>query len=103
MSHSKVRKNYKHGRRRTPWPLILLVGGGLLLIITAISVLNRPSQAKVPIEVSGSPSLKVDKQKVDLGNIKLGRTVDVTFEITNVGDQTLRFSKVPYIEVAQGC
>ena len=103
MSYPKNKKHYKHGGRKTPWPLLILVGGGLLLIFVAISVLNKPSQAKVPIEVSGSPSLKVDKQKVDLGNIKLGRTVDVSFELTNVGDQTLRFAKAPYIEVVEGC
>ncbi len=103
MSHPKTKKHLRHGRRRFPWPLVVLVAGGALLVFAAISILNRPSQAKAPVEVAGSPSLKVDKQKVDLGEIKLGRTVDVSFELTNVGDQTLRFSKTPYIEVKEGC
>ena len=103
MSHPKNKKQYRHGRKRVPWPLLFVVGGGLLLILAAVSVFKRPSQAKVPIEVAGSASLKVDKQKVDLGNVKLGRTVDVSFEIMNVGDQTLRFSKLPFIEVVEGC
>ncbi|HEX9090291.1 MAG TPA: hypothetical protein VF831_02325 [Anaerolineales bacterium] len=103
MSQPKNKKQYKHGRRKTPWPLLFLVGGGVLLIFGAVIVLNKPSQAKVPIEVSGSPSLKVDKVRVDLGNVKLGRTVDVSFQLTNVGDQTLRFAKTPYIEVVEGC
>jgi len=103
MSQTKNKKHYSHGRRKTPWTLLIMLGGGALLIFVAISVLNKPSQAKAPIEVSGSPSLKVDKERVDLGNIKLGRTVDVSFQLTNVGDQTLRFSKTPYIEVVEGC
>jgi hypothetical protein len=45
----------------------------------------------------------VDQEKVDLGIVKLGQTVDVKFKLTNVGDQTLRFSKAPYIEVLEGC
>jgi hypothetical protein len=103
MSQPKNKGHYRHGRRQKPWPLILLVAGGVLLIFVAVSVLNKPSKPQPAIEVSGSPSLKVDKQKVDLGNIKLGRVVDVSFELTNVGDQTLRFSKTPYIEVVEGC
>jgi len=103
MSQPKNKKQYRHGRRKTSWPLLIMLGGGVLLIFVAISVLNKPSQAKTPIEVNGSPSLKVDKERVDLGNINLGRTVDVSFQLTNVGDQTLRFSKTPYIEVVEGC
>jgi hypothetical protein len=45
----------------------------------------------------------VDQDKVDLGNVKLGQTVDVKFTLTNVGDKTLRFNKPPYIEVLEGC
>jgi hypothetical protein len=29
--------------------------------------------------------------------------VEVSFQLTNVGDQALRFSKAPYIEVLEGC
>jgi hypothetical protein len=83
--------------------MILLFAGGVLLVIGAVFALNKPSQPKAAIEVSGTPSLKVDREKVDLGNVKLGQTVDVKFTIMNVGDQTLRLSKAPYIEVLEGC
>lgn len=103
MSKVKTKKVLRHHRRKTPWPLILLIGGGLLLIIVAVTALNKPPQSKAAIEVTGSPSLKVDKEKVDLGNIKIGQTVEVSYQLMNVGDQTLRFSKAPYIEVLEGC
>jgi len=103
MSKVKNKKVLRHHRRQKPWPLILLVGGGLLLIIVAVTALNKPPQSKAAIEVTGSPSLKVDKEKVDLGNVKLGQTVEVSFQLMNVGDQTLRFSKAPYVEVLEGC
>lgn len=103
MTHSKEMKRHKRGRRQKSWPLILLIGGGLILIFAAVSFLSKPSKPGATIEVTGAPSLKVDKQEVNLGNVKLDRTVEVTFEITNVGDQNLRFTKTPYIEVVEGC
>jgi hypothetical protein len=53
--------------------------------------------------VKGTPAMRVDKELVDLGNLELDKTVQVTFNITNVGDQTLRFIEQPYIEVVEGC
>lgn len=54
-------------------------------------------------EVIGAAKLKVDKESVDLGDRKVGQPVSVSFEITNVGDQPLRFTQLPYIEVKEGC
>lgn len=103
MSQHKQKKNLRHHRKKQPWPMLLLFGGALLLVIGAVFAFRKPPQPKAAIEVSGTPSLKVDKQKVDLGDVKLGQTVDVKFTLMNVGDQTLRFSKAPYIEVLEGC
>lgn len=103
MSEHKNKKNLRHRRKIQLWPMILLFAGGVLLVIGAVYVLNKPSQPKAAIEVSGTPSLKVDQEKVDLGKVKLGQTVEVKFKIMNVGDQTLRFSKAPYVEVLEGC
>ena len=103
MSQSKNKKNLRHHRGQKPWPLLLLMGGGLVLIIVAVTALNKPPESKAAIEVSGTPSLKVDQEKVDLGNVKLNQPVNVSFQLMNVGDETLRFSKAPYIEVLEGC
>ena len=57
-----------------------------------------------PLETSGgTPRLKVDKQTVDLGEVALGRTVSVAFELTNSGDGPLHFQEAPYVEVVEGC
>lgn len=103
MSNHKNKKYLRHRKKKQPWPMILLFGGGLLLVIGAVFAFTKPSQPKAAVEVNGSPSLKVDQEKVDLGNVKLGQTVEVKFKLMNVGDQTLRFSKAPYVEVAEGC
>ena len=98
---NKVKRTNRK-RRSSPLPLLLAVGG-LMLITAAFFALRQPAKSKAPIEVSGSPSLKVDKEKVDLGQVKLGESVQVAFELTNVGNQTLRLSKPPTVEVKEGC
>jgi hypothetical protein len=103
MSEHKHNKKLRHHRKRNPWPLIVLSLGALILVFGLASTLRKPSQPKAAIEVSGSPSLKVDHQRVDLGDVKLGQTVDVKFQLMNVGDQTLRFTKTPFVEVVEGC
>jgi cell division septal protein FtsQ len=103
MSEHKNKTHLRRVRKKRAWPMILLFAGGFLLVIGAVFTLYKPSQPKAAIEVNGTPSLKVDQEKVDLGNVKLGQTVEVTFNLMNVGDQTLRFSKAPFIEVLEGC
>ncbi len=82
--------------------LFLAVGGALALIISAFFVFQKTANPLIP-EVTGEPSLKVDKENVDLGDVKLGNNAEVSFEMTNVGNQPLVFTKAPYIEVKEGC
>jgi hypothetical protein len=89
---------------KIPWWLIGLVAAGVILIAVVLIGGNANSTPTnyVP-EVKGAPAVKVDKEKVDLGNVKLGQTVSVSFDVTNVGDQPLRFKEKPYVEVVEGC
>ena len=107
-------KNSSKGRTRRKSDSLLknplfVILGGLILVAVALFVLwrvNQPGVTKLPpvnVEVSGSPSLKVDQDKVDLGDVPLNETVTVTFQLANTGDETLRFTKEPYIEVKEGC
>ncbi len=97
------KQSHKHKRSNRLIPLLFGLGGIALLALAGLAVWGGGSQPKAAIEVNGAPSLKVDKEKIDLGNITLGKTVQVTFRLTNVGDQPLRFSQAPYIEVKEGC
>jgi hypothetical protein len=103
MSQNKYKKQAKKRKQKSAWPLVVLVVGGFLLVFGAVFAFSQASRPKAPNEVTGSPSLKVDKEKVDLGDVKLGQTVQVSFQITNVGDKPLRFTKEPYVEVKEGC
>jgi hypothetical protein len=86
-----------------PWSVISIVGGLIVLSLAAFLFWRGQSQPTAAIEVTGRPSLKVNQETIDLGSIRLGQTVQATFELTNVGDQPLRFSEAPYIEVVEGC
>jgi hypothetical protein len=88
-----------------PKPLLLVVAG-MVLVAGALFAVRKSGQstgAQFPVEVKGSPSLKVDQDRVDLGDVPLGKTVSVSFQLSNVGNQTLRFSETPYVEVVEGC
>jgi hypothetical protein len=79
------------------------LGGLLLLALAVVFYKNSQPGPNVPVEVTGSSKLKVDKEQVDLGYIKLGNTVKVDFKLTNVGDQPLKLTEQPYVEVVEGC
>ena len=104
MSQTKSKRYLsKNRRKQSPWLPLVLAGAGMLLFLLAVFAFRQPPAPKAVIEVNGTPSLKVDKEKVDLGDVKLGQTVQVSFQVTNVGDKPLVFSKEPYIEVKEGC
>jgi hypothetical protein len=103
MSQTKSKKASRPRKQKSPWPLVLFIGGGLLLILGAVFAFTRPSNPSATLELTGAPGLKVDQEKVDLGDVTLGTTVEASFTLTNVGDKTLVFSKAPFIEVKEGC
>jgi len=103
MSQKNRRFDRKSKRIQRPW-LFPLIGGIVLAGLVFLLLRGRPaSQPLAATEVHGAPSLKVDQEQIDLGDVKLGQFVHVSFRLTNVGDQPLRFSKQPYLEVMKGC
>jgi len=99
---SKSNKMAPRRKSQSKLPLFLIFGGFVLLVLTMVLTLRKPAATFIP-SVTGAPSLKADKEKVDLGQVKLGQNVKVAFVLTNVGDKPLRFTEAPYIEVKEGC
>lgn len=95
-------------KRRSPktsiWPLLLVLGGIGVLGLTLFFATRGPTApANFTPAVTGSPKLQADRQAVNLGDVRLGQTVEVAFEIANLGDKPLRFTEAPYVEVVEGC
>ena len=103
-AHNRKRGTLARRKNTNWWPLALIAAGIVMLGgVLWMALGGRTTTSKVPIEVTGAPRLKADQQRVDLGDIRLGRTVEVNFQLANVGDQTLTFAEAPYITVAEGC
>jgi hypothetical protein len=98
------KKGRRKQRRQTP---MVLAYGGVLIVLVALAVFIvqtvRSPRESAPPEFSGGPRLKVDIELVDLGPLPMDIPVMATFTLTNVGDETLRFTQKPYIEVLEGC
>lgn len=107
MARYSTKRKPKAHPRRSPSPLWLIVAGVGLVLAALLATLGGGASNKggssANIEVSGAPRLKVEKETIDHGNVKLGTPVRDTVQVTNIGDQPLRFSEAPYIEVKEGC
>lgn len=91
---SKKHKKQKQ-RQVVPWPLIII--GGLLLIAAVFLFANQSGDG------GGTPSIAVDQQMIDYGDVKFDVEKTFAIKITNTGDGILRFTEEPYIEVLEGC
>ena len=97
----RTRRRVRRGS--APFPILAVAGGLALVGIAAFALFGSRSGRAVEIEVTGQPRLKVDRETIDLGDLRLGQTVDASFLLTNVGDQPLQLAEEPYIEVVEGC
>ena len=101
MKSTRYRTTRKKKERGIP-RRALLAAAALLVFGGVVYVLAQPTP-KVEVTVHGAPSLLVEPESYDFGDVKLEETVSVAFEISNVGDQPLEFSRAPYVEVLEGC
>jgi hypothetical protein len=90
-------KKYRRQKQRKnfPWPLVAL--GGILLIAAAFLFTNQGSDG------GGTPSIAVDQQLIDYGDVKFNVEKTFAIKVTNTGDGVLRFTEDPYIEILEGC
>jgi len=90
-------KKHNRQKQRQSFPWMLVAIGGVLLVIAAFFFASQGSTG------GGTPSIAVDQQQIDYGDVKfdVGKTFAV--KVTNTGDGTLKFKEQPYIEVLEGC
>ena len=90
-------KKYKRQKQKKSFPWVLLALGGVL-IVAAIVLFGAQGG-----DDGGRPSIVVDQQRIDYGDVKFGVIKSFAIKVTNTGDGTLRFKEGPYIEVLEGC
>lgn len=92
---SKKNQKYRKQKQRKSFPWLLMALGGGLVVLAAFFLANRGG--------GGTPSLAVDQQRIDYGDVKFGVDKSFAIKVTNTGDGTLRFKEAPHIEVLEGC
>ena len=92
---NKKYKKRKQKKKQFPWFLLAL--GGILVVIAAFFFARQNGDG------GGTPSIAVDQQKIDYGDVKFGVNKTFAIKVTNTGDGTLRFKEAPFIEVLEGC
>lgn len=100
MSRHKTKKIVKKQAFR--WQLVAALAG-VLLITGALLLAGKGDAAEFAAKVKGQPAIEVDQKEVDYGDVKLGSMIKTSIRVTNVGDQPLRFSSRPYVELIDGC
>ena len=91
-------KKLRRQKQKKNFPWVLLAFGGILIIAAIFLFSNRGGD-----DGGGTPSIAVDQQKIDYGDVKFGVNKTFAINVTNTGDGTLRFKEDPYIEVVEGC
>ncbi len=89
-------KKHNRQKQKKSFPWALIVVGGILLTVAVLFFANQS-------EGGGTPSIAVDQQLIDYGDVKFDTEKTFAVKITNTGDGTLRFKEDPYIEVVEGC
>jgi len=79
---AKKNQKYRKQQKKFPW-LLAVVGSGLLLLAAILFARGGGSGG-------GTPSLKVDQNKIDYGYVKFGESRQFALKITNTGDGNLR-------------
>ncbi len=106
MNKVNAKRQERRQKNRQRNMLIVLIAGGLLLVAAGFAMAKNIGNSKVDptlIEVSGQPSLKVDQELIDYGDVKLNTNLTFDIQLTNVGDAPLKISETPYVEVKEGC
>lgn len=92
-----MRKKHKRQKQKQKFPWILLALGGVFVALAVFLFARQGGDG------GSMPSIAVDQQKIDYGDVKFGVEKTFAIKITNTGDGTLRFREDPYIEVVEGC
>ena len=91
-------KKHKRQEQKKSFPWAFAAIGGVLLVIAAFFFARQGGG-----DGGGTPSIAVDQQKIDYGDVKFNTNKTFSIKVTNTGDGTLRFKEDPYIEVLEGC
>lgn len=93
-----MRKKNRHKRKKQNFPWILLLAGGAFVVVAAFLFARQGGG-----DGGGTPSIAVDQQRIEYGDVKFDVEKTFAIKVTNTGDGKLQFKEKPYIQVLEGC
>lgn len=97
-----LKKRKATEKPQTKFPLAWLFGGAALLILVGIGVWFLSTTIEVGPGSTG-PRLSMNAERLDFGDVKLGKTVRAEFVVTNTGDRNLTLDSSTPVRVVEGC
>lgn len=89
-------------RRRLWLPVGLVVLGALVLSIVFFAL--RGGNAENPAAgAQDGPSVAVDQEVFDYGDVKVNTPIETIFRVRNAGSETLKIAGNPEVELVEGC
>lgn len=82
--------------RRLVW--IAVVIALALGAVALFAVLSRPTS-----EGTGTPTIQVQTNELDFGDVAVNTPINAVYTIQNVGDAPLRILGEPRVELVRGC
>lgn len=106
MSNTRKLREERLMKKKRKRSITLLAIGSIILVISGTVIgfsswKNRPNPELVT--VSGQPSLAVDQELIEYGDVKFNTPKTFAVTLTNIGDEPLKISDAPYVEVREGC
>ncbi len=96
------RKQQQAQQRKRLMAALIAVAGLVVVGVAALLVTRSGSPAGYTPQASG-PRLRLAQDVYDYGYVKLDTVITTDVEIQNVGDEPLKISEVPVVEVREGC
>ncbi len=90
-------KKHKRQKQKQKFPWLFLALGGVFVALAVFLFARQGGNG------DGMPSIAVDQQLIDYGDVKFNVEKTFAINVTNTGDGTLRFKEDPYIEIVEGC
>jgi hypothetical protein len=83
----------------------IIIGVGALVVAAAGLLLatRKGSPSDYVPEYTGGPRIDLDQEVYDYGYVELNTVITTDVEISNVGDQPLRITDTPQVQVLEGC
>lgn len=100
----RSRKQQKKAQQRRRTMAVVMGVVGLAIVGIAALLLTRSgTPANYTPEYAGGPRLALEQDSYDYGYVQLGTTITTDVKIENVGDEPLKISEIPVVEVREGC